>query len=130
MDIILQRVYLKDKTLGKLGINGQKICDTVEMPWRKNKRFISCIPEGRYRVVQKKHPQKGMQLVLAFVPKREEIMLNPPDFSLSEIQGCIATVETSGGEVKYSAIAFREITKVIMDIRKFNKPVYIVIRSK
>lgn len=47
--ILHERVYLQDRTLGSwLSQQGGLICKVLELPWRKNKRSISCIPEGEY----------------------------------------------------------------------------------
>lgn len=41
----LYRSYLPDRTPGELGEY-----KTLERPWRKNERNVSCIPEGTYLV--------------------------------------------------------------------------------
>lgn len=49
--ILHERVYLKDRTLGSwISGNGGAICKTLELPWKENKRSVSCIPEGEYLV--------------------------------------------------------------------------------
>lgn len=52
----IQRVYLPDRVLGSLYINGKFVVKTLERPWLNNKRGISCIPEGEYDVI--KQPPK------------------------------------------------------------------------
>jgi hypothetical protein len=48
---LLDRVYLSDRTLGSIyAPNAGLICKTLELPWKENKRSISCIPEGFYLV--------------------------------------------------------------------------------
>lgn len=49
--ILHERVYLPDRVLGSW-ISGQGgiLCKILELPWRKNARQISCIPEGEYLV--------------------------------------------------------------------------------
>jgi hypothetical protein len=37
-------------TLGRLFIDGEFECFTLENPWKDNKRRISCIPEGEYEI--------------------------------------------------------------------------------
>ncbi len=51
-NIVLERVYLEDRTLGSLYRNGEIIAKTLELPWRENRRSVSCIPEGVYIVKQ------------------------------------------------------------------------------
>jgi len=56
MDLyLLDRAYLPDRTLGSIySPQGGLICKTLELPWLENKRSISCIPEGKYRVTKEK----------------------------------------------------------------------------
>jgi hypothetical protein len=54
--LILERVYLPDRTLGSIFLNGETVAKTLELPWRDNKRSISCITEGLYTVI--KQPPK------------------------------------------------------------------------
>lgn len=48
----LERVYLHDRTLGSFYWKDQVIAKTLELPWRDNKRAISCILEGIFRVTK------------------------------------------------------------------------------
>lgn len=54
--LILERVYLSDRTLGSIYRSGELICKTLELPWKDNRRAISCIPEDVYLV--RKQPPK------------------------------------------------------------------------
>ena len=47
----IKRVYLPTETLGSMfDPKGSLVCKTMELPWKDNRRSISCIPEGRYLV--------------------------------------------------------------------------------
>lgn len=49
--ILHERVYLPDRTLGSwISGNGGILCKVLELPWRDNKRSISCIAEDEYLV--------------------------------------------------------------------------------
>lgn len=49
---LLERVYLKDRTLGSIySPQGGIICKTLELPWLDNARKISCVKEGIYPVI-------------------------------------------------------------------------------
>jgi hypothetical protein len=76
--LILERVYLKDRTLGSLYRNGELICKVLELPWKDNKRAISCIPEGIYRTI--KQPPKESRPYKYFrlpnVPGRSGILIH------------------------------------------------------
>lgn len=56
--LILERVYLSDRTLGSIYRKGEIICKTLELPWKENRRAVSCIPEGIYWVI-KQPPKDG-----------------------------------------------------------------------
>jgi len=61
---------------------------TLELPWRNNQRYISCIPNGRYKASPGFSSSKGQIIRLHDVPDREGILIhtgNGPDDS----QGCI-----------------------------------------
>ena len=63
---------------------------TMERAWVDNKRGISCIPCGRYKVIATMSPRFGrrMYLVLGTSP-REGIRIHPANLP-SQLQGCIA----------------------------------------
>ena len=50
MELNLTRVYKRGGTNGTLTLNGHFVCFTLELPWKENKRNISCIPEGKYEL--------------------------------------------------------------------------------
>lgn len=51
----VKRVYLQHETLGSLFFEDQMLCKTMELPWRENRRSVSCIPEGDY-ITTKEEP--------------------------------------------------------------------------
>lgn len=86
----IERVYLPDETLGSWYMDDQLLCKTLELPWRQNKRGVSCIPESIYLVI--KQPPKETRPYPYFrlpnVPGRSGILihrgLNP-----THSKGCI-----------------------------------------
>ena len=76
--LVLERVYLKDRTLGSLYRNGEVICKVLELPWLDNKRAISCIPEGVYRVIKQppKESRPYKYFRLPTVPGRSGILIH------------------------------------------------------
>ena len=48
--LIIRDTFTDVSTLGQLFLNGERFCDTLELPWKNNQRRISCIPEGEYKV--------------------------------------------------------------------------------
>ena len=48
--LIIRNTFTEVSTIGKLYLNGEWLCDTLENPYLDNQRNISCIPEGEYTV--------------------------------------------------------------------------------
>lgn len=76
---VLKRVYLPTRVLGSIyDPKGQMIAKTLELPWLENKRAISCIPEGTYKVI--KQPPKPDRpypyFRLPSVPGRSGILIH------------------------------------------------------
>lgn len=76
--LILERVYLADRTLGSIYRNGELICKTLELPWKDNKRGISCIPETSYLVIKQipKPDRPYPYFRLPNVPGRSGILIH------------------------------------------------------
>lgn len=85
----LTRTYRgKDNTLGQLDV-GELTVYTLELPWHDNKRRISCIPDGVYKVKKHYSPKFGRCFWLQDVPNRSEILIHPANYT-RELLGCIA----------------------------------------
>lgn len=67
----------------------QFACLTLELPWRDNKRRVSCIPAGTYRAVRHISPKFGQSLHILDVPGRSEILIHPANY-VHQLLGCIA----------------------------------------
>ena len=48
--LILRDTFSDESTIGELFLNGERFCDTLELPYRDNQRSISGIPVGEYKV--------------------------------------------------------------------------------
>ena len=99
MEIVLTRYYMPEATYGALtGDNGMNIV-TIEQPWKQNKSFESCVPEGEYHVIRDVRPSRGRtfclineELNVAKYPTpgmRDSILIHVGNF-VEDIQGCIA----------------------------------------
>lgn len=77
---------------------------TMELPWRENKRALSCIPEGVYIAKPYASPSKGSVYLLKNVPNRSFIEIHSANFGgdrsesskgkyQSQLLGCIALGE-------------------------------------
>lgn len=92
--IVHERVYLSDRTLGSwISSQGGILCKILELPWRKNMRSISCIPEGEYLVTHSdpvladdpttevdesggRHPRPYAHFIINDVPNRSGILVH------------------------------------------------------
>ena len=93
MKAVLKReTYNKTQTLGKLTItDGTTVlleCVTLELPWKNNKRNVSCIPRGSYRVVRRNTPKFREHFHITQVPERYYILIHPGNFYY-QTRGCV-----------------------------------------
>lgn len=85
----LTRYSLPDKTLGLLVINCEQSFKTLELPWKDNKRNVSCIPDGMYRYFADfSNNKKRMVIELIDVKNRGQIQIHSAS-KLSHLSGCI-----------------------------------------
>lgn len=97
--LILIRKYRQTSTIGELykdnnedGIvdtSDEKLCDTLELAWKDNKRNISCIPEGEYSTIPRrrgKYSGRGFELLNTL--GRTEILIHSGN-TLRDTSGCI-----------------------------------------
>jgi len=95
MEIIITRIAKKaEYTIGRLTINGHRICDTLEphcIDWDKDEKVLgkTAIPEGRYRIMMKLSRKFGMKMpYLIDVPNFEGVMIHQGN-TPKNTQGCI-----------------------------------------
>lgn len=96
----LQRIYGEQGTNGKVTFQGEKICHSIELPWRNNIQQISCIPAGQYRLEKRNFKKHGEQIAIPVVKGREAILIHAANNALKELRGCIAPVTYLSGEGK------------------------------
>jgi hypothetical protein len=87
----IERVYLQAETLGSFyGLGMELIAKTMELPWKDNRRSISCIPEGIYKVI--KQPPKESRPYPYFrlpnVSGRSGILIHRITY-VKDLKGCI-----------------------------------------
>lgn len=91
--MILTRFEHRDNcTIGTLQV-GDKIFYTMERPWQKNQRSVSCIPEGVYSFIPhgwEENTQVKFKKVwkLRNVPNRSDILIHVGNFP-EDTYGCI-----------------------------------------
>jgi len=90
--LLIRDTFTKESTIGKLFINGESFCDTLENPWLDNQRNISCIPEGQYKV-RLRLPRESatrdyLHLLVQDVPNRSYILFHIGN-TAKDTSGCI-----------------------------------------
>lgn len=97
MKAILTRGPSTDQgTFGVLRFGGTSVF-TTELPWRDNRRKMSCVPLGEYRCALTDSPRFGSVYLLANVPGRSHVLIHPANFAgdsslgwTTHLEGCIA----------------------------------------
>lgn len=94
--------YDDDGTPGVLVAEG-RAWNTLELPWRDNRRKLSCIPAGRYRCVWVRSPRFGWVYHVTGVPDRTAILIHGGNLAgdatkgrRTHVQGCILLGERRG----------------------------------
>ncbi|TYR36183.1 hypothetical protein FXV77_09700 [Sphingobacterium phlebotomi] len=95
---VLRRTYGEQGTNGTIYFDGEKICHTIELPWRNNLQRLSCIPEGCYKLEKRKYTKHGEQIGIPAVLGREAILIHAANNALKQLLGCIAPVKTLTGQ--------------------------------
>lgn len=55
-------------------------CLCLELPWKKNKPNISCIPRGLYKATKHISPKFGKTVWIKDVPERSEILIHKGNY--------------------------------------------------
>lgn len=132
MRLELIRTYLTNGVNGELLIDGVKVCNTIELPWKENQSRVSCIPEGEYELTKRYSLRFGWHLLLNKVLNRSFILIHAYNDALKESKGCIAPVSVLTGEGKgiRSRVALQLVLFIVYpELEKGNK-VFIIIKSK
>ena len=140
MDLILERAYFKEGTNGTLFCSNQPfdtaqgkfLCHTIELPWKDNKRTISCIPEGVYEIVPRFSEKRKNHLWIKDVPNRTLILVHPANDALKELEGCIAPVTYLGGLGKgtQSVPAMQRLLALVHQAQERKEPISLTIKSQ
>jgi hypothetical protein len=109
MNLILKRDDQNERrTFGAIYTEeGEKLCETLELPWRNNEINVSCIPAGEYEVHLEFSFRFNRWLYwLKDVPGRGAIEIHVGN-TTKDTEGCILVgSERVGDSVRKSKIAF------------------------
>ena len=94
MEALLKRIRQNDRqTQGILLVYDQEgnlhcALNTIELPWRENKKEISCVPRGTYKVMARNSEKYGEHYILESVPNRSLILIHTGNYHDNTL-GCI-----------------------------------------
>lgn len=128
MELELKRKYA---VKGANGTVYHKVCHTIELPWKQNRRNISCIPEGRYEVRKRYTAKRGEHLVVMNVKGRSGILFHPANEAAKELLGCIApvTTHTGSGKGSQSRLANEKLKALVFEALERKEKVFVTISS-
>ncbi len=132
MELTLYRAYFKEGTNGTLFSSETFLCHTIELPWKNNKRNVSCIPEGQYEVEPRFSKRFKYHLILKAVKGRSYILFHPANDALKELQGCIAPVTYLSGIGKgiYSKNAMQKLLSLVYQAKDRKETILLTIKSQ
>ena len=130
--LILRETFTDNSTIGELFLNGEKMCDTLELPYRDNQRSISCIPLGEYKV-RLRYPRESatrdyLHLLVQDVKDRSYILFHRGN-SAKDTRGCILVgLGTQQDFVSNSTLALELLLKEIINLGAKN--INLIIKNK
>lgn len=129
MELELFRTYDPEGTNGELKL---VVCNTIELPWLRNQRNVSCIPEGRYELRKRFIKKFGLHLLVVDVPDRSWILIHPANDAKTQLKGCIAPVTqlTGPGRGSESRLANEKLKALVLEALERKDKVFITIKSK
>ena len=133
INLLLIRDTFTDKsTLGELFLNGERMCDTLELPYINNEKRISCIPEGEYKVrlrtARESATRDYLHLLVQDVPNRDYILFHRGN-SAKDTSGCVLVGFSSKQDyVKNSTFAMDLLMKEIINLGRTK--INLIIKNK
>ena len=118
--LILRDTYSEISTIGELFLNGERMCDTLELPYRDNQRSVSCIPTGEYKV-RLRYPRESatrdyLHLLVQDVKDRSYILFHRGN-TAKDTRGCILVGLGSQQDfVQNSTLALDLLLKEIINL--------------
>ena len=118
--LIIRDTFSEKSTIGELFLNGERMCNTLELPWKDNQKTISCIPEGVYKVrlrtARESASRDYLHLLVEDVPNRKWVLVHRGN-SASDSRGCILVGLGSQQDfVQNSTLAMDLLMKEILNL--------------
>ena len=121
VNLLIIRDEFTDKSIiGKLFLNGEWLCDTLELPYRDNQRSISCIPYGQYKVrlrtAKESATRNYLHLLIEDVKDRKYILVHIGNFP-KDTRGCVLVgIGREQDRVKNSTLAMELLVKEVLNL--------------
>ena len=130
--LIIRDTFTEKSTLGRLFVNGEEFCDTLELPYRDNQRSISCIPAGEYKVrlrlARESATRNYLHLLVQDVPNRTYILFHRGN-TAKDTRGCILVGQGSQQDIVHnSTLAMDLLMKEIINLGGEN--INLIIKNK
>ena len=130
--LLIRNTFSEQSTIGELFLNGERMCDTLENPWKDNQRNISCIPEGEYKVrlrlARESATRDYLHLLVQDVPDRDWILFHRGN-SAKDTSGCILVGLGSQQDfVQNSTLAMDLLMKELINLG--GKNINLIIKNK
>ena len=130
--LIIRDTFTDESTIGELFVNGERFCDTLELPYRDNQRSVSCIPIGEYNV-RLRYPRESatrnyLHLLVQDVKDRSYILFHRGN-TAKDTRGCILVGQGSQQDIVHnSTLAMDLLMKEIINLGGTN--INLIIKNK
>jgi hypothetical protein len=130
--LIIRETFTEVSTIGNLYLNGEWLCDTLELPYRDNQRGVSCIPAGQYKVrlrtARESSTRDYLHLLIEDVKDRTYILFHRGN-AAKDTRGCILVgIGREQDLVKNSTLAMGLLMKEILNLGGTN--INLIIKNK
>ena len=130
--LIIRDTFTAESTVGKLFVNGEEFCDTLELTWQDNQRRISCIPSGEYKVRIRLARESGsrdyIHLLIQDVPNRDYVLFHRGN-TAKDSRGCVLVGQSRKQDfVGNSRLAMDLLMKEIINLGGEN--IKLIIKNK
>ena len=130
--LVIRDEFTDKSTIGKLFLNGEMFCYTLELPYLDNQRSISCIPAGEYKVrlrtAKESSTRDYLHLLVQDVEGRSYILVHIGNFP-KDTKGCILVGQSRQQDrVNNSRLAMDLIVKEVLNLGGEN--INLIIKNK
>ena len=130
--LLIRDTFTNESTIGELFLNGERLCDTLENPWKDNERNVSCIPEGIYpvrlRLPRESATRDYIHLLVKDVKDRDYILIHIGN-TAKDTSGCILVgLGTEQDVVHNSVLAMDLLIKEVIHLGGEN--INLIIKNK